>query len=73
MIISPITTPNPLQILHDLDRSSPQFHNQLSNLLRREEFRNFVSNPSSEGLGQLAEYLDNVSLQMTLAWVCTRR
>jgi len=61
-----MVAPNPLQQLHDLDRSSSQFHDQLSGLLREEEFRNFVSSPQSEGLGQLVEYLDNVSLHITL-------
>ena len=68
-----MVAPNPLQQLHDLDRSSPQFHDQLSGLLRGRKFRNFVSNPQSEGLGQLVEYLDNVSLHITLVWVCTQR
>jgi len=43
-------TPNPLQRLRDLDRSSPQFQDQFSNLLRGEEYRKFVPNLQSEGL-----------------------
>ena len=57
--------PNPLQQLYDLDRSSPQFHNQLRDLLRGEDYRNIVPNLGSSGFTWLVEYLDSVSLQIT--------
>jgi len=53
--------PTPLQRLRDLDKSSPQFHDQLSDALRRKEYRNCVSNLRSEDLVWLVEYLDRVS------------
>ena len=54
--------PNPLQPLYDLDRTSLQFHDQLSNFLRGGEYQNGVLSLKSEDLAQLIEYLDSVSL-----------
>jgi len=55
---------NPLQPLHDLDRTSPQFHKQLSEFLRGNEYRNVLSSLQKEDLVWLVEYLDSVSLQI---------
>lgn len=54
---------NHLQPLHDLDRSSPQFHKQLIEFLRGNEYRDVVPILQGEDLAWLVEYLDNVSLR----------
>jgi len=54
--------PHPLQQLHDLDKTSPQFHDQFTHFLRGDEYRNGVSNLQGEDLTWLVEYLDGVSL-----------
>jgi len=54
---------DPLQPLHDLDRASPQFHKQLIDFLRGNEYQDVVSGLQNESLAWLVEYLDNVSLQ----------
>ena len=54
--------PSPLQQLHNLDKASSQFHEQLSNFLRKDEYRNPVSNSQGEDLAWLVEYLDGVSV-----------
>ena len=62
-ITHPMTPPGPLQVLHDLDRTSPQFYKQLSDLLRGDEYRNVVLDLQGDDTAWLVEYLDNVSLQ----------
>ena len=57
-----MTPHKPLQQLHDLDRTSPQFYEQLTNFLRGKEYRNVFPNLQNEDLAWLVEYLDNVSL-----------
>lgn len=54
---------NLLQELHDLDRTSPQFHRQLIDFLRRDEYQKIVPNLQSDYLVWLVEYLDSVGLQ----------
>ena len=54
---------NPLQRLHDLDRTSPQFHKQLIDFLRGNEYRDVIPNLRNEDLARFVEYLDSVSLQ----------
>ena len=56
--------PNPIQQLYDLDKSSPQFHGQLSNLIHGQEYREHVSHLRGEDLARLVEYLDSVSFQI---------
>lgn len=56
----------PLQRLHDLDRDSPQFHEQLSEFLRGDEYRGIIPKLQREDFVLLAEYLDNVSPQTAL-------
>ena len=53
-----------LQQLHDLDRASPQFYEQLGSFLRGEEYQNAAPNLQGEDLAWLVEYLDSVSLQI---------
>jgi len=62
---TPMIPCKPLQQLHDLNRASPQFHDQLSNFLRGNEYRNGFPNLQSEDSAWLVEYLDSVSLRTT--------
>ena len=68
-----MVTFDPLQPLHDLDRSSPQFHTKLSDLLHGQEYRNLILNLKSDHLARLVEYLDGVSLQITSMKIYIRR
>ena len=52
-----------LSQLHDFDKASPQFHKDLSNFLRSEEYRSTATTLQGEYLAWLVEYLDSVSLQ----------
>ena len=52
---------NPLQPLHDLDSTSPQFHEHLIDFIRGKEYRDAVPGLKTEDLAWLVEYLDNVS------------
>ena len=56
---------DPLQQLRDLDRTSPQFHPQLVDFLRGDEYREVVPSLRSDDLTWLVEYLDSVSLRTT--------
>ena len=49
-----------IQQLSELDRSSPQFPDQLSTLLDEEECRNNIPNLSDQDAAWLVEYLDDV-------------
>ena len=51
-----------LQQLSDLDKTSPQFYEQLSNLLRGNRYQDVVPHLQSESLAWLVEYLDGVRL-----------
>ena len=51
---------NPLQQLYDLNRTSPQFHEQLSNFFRGSAYRHALSNIPSENLAWLVDHLDGV-------------
>jgi len=57
-----MSPPNPpaLQKLDRLDRSSPEFHGQLSNVLYGEEYQRCVPNLQDDGLVWLVDYLDKV-------------
>ena len=63
--IPPTIAFDPLQPLYDLDRSSPQFYNQLSDLFREQDYRDFILNLKGDDLARLVGYLDSVSLQGT--------
>ena len=52
--------PNTLEQLRSLDRSSPTFHDQLSDILRGEEYERWVPNLAGDDLVRLIGYLDKV-------------
>jgi hypothetical protein len=58
-----MSPPCPLPELQELDRNSPQFHEQLNTLLDDNERRRVISSLEGEDLAWFVEYLDNVSLQ----------
>ena len=49
-----------LQQLHRLDRSSHEFHDQLSNILYGEEYKQSAPNLDTDCSAWLVDYLDNV-------------
>jgi hypothetical protein len=53
---------NPLNRLRRLDRSSPKFHDQVSNILSGEEYKQWVPNIQGDDLVGLVDYLDKVRL-----------
>lgn len=55
---------DPLQQLHDLDKTSAEFPTQLSRFLRGNEYQDVVPNLQGEDLVWLVEYLNSVSLQI---------
>ena len=61
-----MTLPNPLQQLYDLEKSSPQFYNQLRDIISGKEYRECVPHLRDDDLVRLVEYLDGVSLQIAL-------
>ena len=62
--------PDVLQQLDRLDKSSPQFSDQLTSLLREREYEAHILNPQY-GIW-LIEYLDNVWLRIALHPVSTK-
>ena len=58
-----MSTHNVLKQLHNLDRTSSQFHKRLSGLLRSERYRSAVPNLQGEDLAWLVDYLESVSIQ----------
>ena len=50
-----------LKLLHDIDKTSPQFHNRLIGFLRGRVYRDVVPSLQSDDLTWLVEYLDNVN------------
>ena len=61
-----MTPPNPLQKLRDLDRTSPHFHNQLTNFLRGNEYQDAAPSLQGEDLAWFVNYLDKVGPQLFL-------
>ena len=55
--------PEPLQKLHNLDKTSPQFYQEINEFIRGKDYREAVPNLQGEGLTWLVDYLDGVSLQ----------
>ena len=53
-------TPPTLQKLRHLDRSSPEFHGQLSDILYGEEYQQCTPSLQSDDLVWLVDYLDKV-------------
>ena len=68
-----MTPHNPLQQLYDLDKSSPQFHEQLHDFLRGDVYRGALQNLQSENLTQLVEYLDTVGFHDFISPHCAER
>ena len=66
--VSPMSSSNPtaLQRLRRLDRSSPNFHNQLSNVLFGEEYGRSVPNLRGNDLVSLVDYLNKVCRPISL-------
>ena len=56
--------PEPLQKLDNLDKTSPEFYQEISEFIRGKDYRDAVPNLKGEGLVWLVEYLDGVSLQI---------
>ena len=56
-----------LEQLYNLDRSSSGFHDQLTNVLYGEEYRQCVPNLLGDSLIWLVEYLNNVRYRATLS------
>jgi hypothetical protein len=57
--------PPTLQQLDLLNRSSPNFHNQLSNILYGQEYQQCVPNLKGDDLSWLIDYLDKVRRHIT--------
>lgn len=66
---------NVLQQLNQLKRSSPDFPNQLTNLLSREEYEHptLLHKFYDEDRAWLIEYLDNVRVRFSLYPLSTER
>ena len=60
---------SPFPQLHDLDRTSSEFCEQLNTFFRGDEYRGVFPKLQCEELAWLGEYLDSVSLQAT--FLCT--
>jgi hypothetical protein len=58
--------PDRFRQLRDLENTSPQFHEQLNEYFRGDEYQSLFPELQSEDLPSLAGYLDNVSLQAIL-------
>ena len=56
-----MTPPNLLQKLRDFNKTSPDFHSQLTDFLRGNEYQDAVPSLQGEDLDWLINYLDNVS------------
>ena len=57
-----------LQKLHHLDRSLPNFHDQLCNALHGEEYTQCVLNLQGDDLVWIVDYLDKVRRRVTLPY-----
>ena len=55
-----------LQQLSKLDKASPQFHEQVSNFFRGDEYQRVFPGLRGESLVRLVEYLGGVRLNPTL-------
>jgi len=55
-----------LQRLHQLDKSSPGFQDQLCNVLHGKEYQNCVPNIQGDDLVWLIEYLNSVCCRIAL-------
>ena len=57
-----------LQQLHHLDRSSPNFHDQLCNALHGEEYTQCLPNLQGDDLVWIIDYLDKVRRRVALPY-----
>jgi len=57
---------NPLGQLHYLDRSSSKFHDQLSDILCKAEYKQWVPNLQGDDLVGLVDYLAKVRRRISL-------
>ena len=60
----PVIPHDPFQQLRDLDKASPQFHEQVSNFFRGNVYQGALPSLQSESLVWLVEYLDSVRLKI---------
>ena len=58
--------PEILQQFDRLDKDSPQFPDQLTSLLYKEGFKNYIPDFRDEDVAWLVEYLDRVCLSIAL-------
>ena len=61
-----MTSQNLLQQLRDLDESSPEYHDQLSNMIYGEEYKRCVGGLQGDDLVELVDYLDKVRCRVAL-------
>jgi len=61
-------SPPVLQQLHRLDRSSPEFHDQLNSVLCGEEYRQCGPNVHGDSLAWLVDYMDKVLCHVALPY-----
>ena len=59
-------SPNPLQRLQGLNRSSPEFLDRLTDILG-EDWMNYAQNLSRNDLEEFVEYLDSVCVRVSFA------
>ena len=64
--VSRMSTRDPLKELRGLDKSSPEFHDQISDILHGEEYKQCVSDLQGDDLVWLVDYLDQVRLPISL-------
>ena len=60
-----MTSSDLLQQLYNLDKSSSEFHDQLSSILYGQEYQEHVPNLQGDRLAWLVDYLDKVRLPVS--------
>ena len=65
-----MTSPDLLQHLHRLDRSSSRFQDQLNNVLYGKEYKPYVDGLQNDDLVGLVDYLDKVRCYVPLPHLC---
>lgn len=68
-----MTSPNlnPLQRLRGLNKSSTNFHDQISNILYGEEYKQWVQDINAGDVVRLVDYLDRVRHSAALSASCS--
>jgi len=64
--VSNTSSRDPLKELRRLDKSSPRFRDQISDILHAEEYKQCVSDLQGDDLAWLVDYLDQVRLPVSL-------